>query len=110
MQQEQIRMQQEQLDQYEINLQTVADQVRAQGQLLEAQARLYQLDRARTTKPPAAEGDHTLKDDDADVPEPPDAHQDQDDDSSRSGRADRPRRGEPTVAAAAVKNHFKYVE
>ena len=66
-QEEQIKMQQKQLEQYELNLQMVADQVRAQGTLLQAQANLFKLDREdRETKekrkrakarPPASRGD-----------------------------------------------------
>ena len=81
-QQAQIRRQQERLNLYEANLQEVADQVRAQGELLEAHARLYQLDRVRIMAPPAAEVDPpspTLTEDAGGVPEPPVAQQAPDD-------------------------------
>ena len=66
-QDEQIKMQQKQLEQYELNLQMVADQVRAQGTLLQAQANLFKLDREDREKkekrerakarPPASRGE-----------------------------------------------------
>ena len=86
-QQEQLREQHELLKQYEINLQKVADQVSAQGMLVQAQARLYKLDRERAMKKrPAALRDTlppTPTHDAAEVPEaepPTVAHPDLDDD------------------------------
>lgn len=91
-QDEQIKMQQKQLEQYELNLQMVADQVRAQGTLLQAQANLFKLDREDREKkekrerakarPPASRGDArppTPMHEAAEVPEPaPVAHHDSD--------------------------------